>query len=186
MPRPRKDSRKVFTLTEFKDSHRLDRIKIHMMEPERFPLSDSDEEYHQQLLQVYQNCFEEMRQGAAVTWIQENIPGCESKYKSNRLLSDCYEVFAPFVQKNKELRRHILVEKLYWLAERAMQDDDYALAADILAKAGKFEGLDKVDEVQFDPEAVIIPQITISADATLLLPEKTENDEPEDAEYTEE
>lgn len=177
MPRPQKNKPQVYSLREFKSADRLDKIRMRMMEPEHFELNEADEEYLGQLTQAYQACFEEIRIGVAIKWIQENIPGCGSDYKANRVLQDCYELFAPFVRKNKELRRHILVEKFYFLAAKAEEDEDWQLAGEMYSKAGKFEGLDKNDDETLDAAQIAAPQIIISNNPALLRTNQIEDAE---------
>lgn len=191
----------IYSLEDFNKSDRIGRIRMHMIEPERFALNDQDEEYYRQLQQAYQLVFEELRQSIAIKAIQEAIPGAESWHRANRILLDIYELFAPFLKKNKELRRAILVEKLYMMADVAEKkaifeytdsagvkhqgaDQEWMVIAERLySQAGKFEGLDEHDTALIDPDEIQIPSIEITSDPAAFL--AAQNEEAEEAEYDE-
>lgn len=199
----KKESRiEIYSQADFNKADRIGRIRMHMLEPDRFALNDPDEEYYRQLQQAYQLVFEELRQSVAIRAIQETIDGAESWHKANRILQDIYELFAPFLKKNKELRRAILVEKLYMMAKVAESkavfeytdsdgvtqsgaDQEWMVIAERLySQAGKFEGLDEHDTALIDPDEIKIPNIEITSDpAAFLAAQNEEAEEAEDDEY---
>lgn len=171
---------------------------MHMIEPDRFALNDLEDIYYRQLQQAYQLVFEELRQSVAIRTIQEAIPGAESWHMANRVLQDIYELFAPFLKKNKDLRRAILVEKFYMMAKVAESkaifehtDSDgivhqgadkewMEVATRLYELAGKFEGLDEHDTAMIDPDEIQIPSIEITADPAAFLAAQTEEAEEAD------
>lgn len=177
---------------------------MHMLEPEKFCLDDQDERYYRMLQQAYQLVFDELRQSVAIRVIQETIPEAESWYMANRLLRDIYELFAPFVNKNKELRRAILVEKLYHLARVAEKNalvtytdengiqtevansDWMAMAERLYTQAGKFEGLDPREATLLDPDEIQIPAIEITADPQAFIAAQAEESDEEADDYDDE
>jgi len=183
----------IYSLEDFKKADRLGRIRMHMLEPERFALNDQDDIYYRQLQQAYQLVFEELRHSVAIRAIQEAIPGAEMWHRANRILQDIYELFAPFLRKNKDLRRAILVEKLYEMAKVAEKraygsytddqgnvqewaDPDWMVIVERLyTQAGKFEGLDQHDAPLLDPDEIQIPEIEITADPAAFLAAQAEN-----------
>lgn len=180
----------IYSLEDFIKADRIGRIRMHMIEPERFALNDQDDEYYRQLQQAYQLVFDELRQSVAIKAIQEAIPGAESWHRANRILLDIYELFAPFLKKNKELRRAILVEKLYMLADaakskavdpegNALDIEWMAVAERLYSQAGKFEGLDEHDTALIDPDEIQIPSIEITSDPAAFL--AAQNEEAEEA-----
>lgn len=184
----------IYSLEDFNKADRIGRIRMHMLEPDRFALNDQDDEYYRQLQQAYQLVFEELRQSFAIKAIQEAIPGAESWHRANRILQDIYELFAPFLKKNKELRRAILVEKLYMLAKaaeakavdengQATDAEWMAIAERLYSQAGKFEGLDEHDTALIDPDEIQIPAIEITSDPAAFL--DAQNEEVEEADLDE-
>lgn len=177
---------------------------MHMLEPEKFCLDDQDERYYRMLQQAYQLVFDELRQSVAIRVIQETIPEAESWYMANRLLRDIYELFAPFVNKNKELRRAILVEKLYHLARVAEKNalvtytdengiqtevanaEWMAMAERLYTQAGKFEGLDQHEVALIDPDEIQIPAIEITADPQAFIAAQAEESDEEADDYDDE
>lgn len=189
----------IYSLEDFRKADRIGRIRMHMLEPDKFALNDQDDTYYRQLQQAYQLVFEELRQSVAIRAIQEGIPGAESWHMANRILKDIYELFAPFLKKNKELRRAILVEKFYAMAKvaegKAMfeytddegvthqcADQDWMMIAEKLyTQAGKFEGLDQHEVTMLDPDEIQIPEIEITADpAAFLAAQAEESGEADD------
>lgn len=188
----------IYSLEDFLKADRINRIRMYMIEPEKFCLDDADERYYRMLQQAYQLVFDELRQSVAIRVIQETIPEAESWYMANRLLRDIYELFAPFVNKNKELRRAILVEKLYSLARVAEKNalvtytdengvetevansEWMAIAERLYTQAGKFEGLDQHEAPMLDPDEIRIPEIEITADPQAFLAAQTEDSEEAD------
>jgi len=185
----------IYSLEDFKKSDRIGRIRMHMLEPERFVLNDLEETYYRHLQQAYHLVFGELQESVAIRAIQEAIPGAESWYLANRILRDIYELFSPFLQKNRELRRAILVEKLYEMAKAAEKhaygkrpngqeyaDPEWmAIAERLYTQAGKFEGLDQHEAPMLDPDEVQIPHIEITADPAAFLAAQAE-DSGEEAE----
>lgn len=160
-------SLKIYTLQEFTAADRIDRIQMHIMEPKRFILTLTEEEYWRKLQQAYHLCYDELRQSEAIKKIQESVYDCETWYKANRVYADMTAVFGQFVQKNAEFRRQIAVEKLYFFAKKAEDDDDWQLAASIIEKAAKLEGLDKI-QPGFTADDINLPDIEVTSDAEVL------------------
>lgn len=200
----RRSGIEIYSLEDFRKADRLGRIRMHMLEPEKFCLDDQDERYYRMLQQAYQLVFDELRQSVAIRVIQETIPEAESWYMANRLLRDIYELFAPFVNKNKELRRAILVEKLYHLARVAEKNalvtytdekgietevanaDWMEMAQRLYTQAGKFEGLDQHEAALIDPDEIQIPAIEITADPQAFLAAQAEESDEEADDYDDE
>lgn len=199
----RKQSKiEIYSLADFQKADRIDRLRMYMIEPDRFALNNEDLEYYRQLNQAYQLVFDEIRQSVAIRAIQEAVPGAESWHRANAVLRDIYELFAPFFKKNKDLRRAILVEKLYAMAAIAERkahgsyedeegkkhefaDQEWMLVAERLyTQAAKFEGLDQHDVEMLDPDEIRIPVIEITSDpAAFIDAQAKEAEEADDDEW---
>lgn len=164
---------------------------MHMIEPERFVLTDSDENYYRQLQEAYHLVFDELRESVAMKAIMETVQGADSWHRANKLLRDIYTLFSPFVQKNKDLRRAILLEKLYMMADVAQKKAVYSyqseskdgelkemqgadlewmeLAGKLYAQAAKIEGLDSPETQLMNPDDLTIPEIEITSDPAAFL-----------------
>lgn len=173
-------SLRIYSHKDFSKADRIDRIKMHLVEPDRFTLFEHEEDYLRKLTQAYQQCFNELRQSEAVTWIQNNIHGCETWYKANRVFDDMTLVFGHFVNKNLEYRRQIVVERLYFYAAKLEEAENWEAAAKVSEKAAKLEGLDKILP-DFDPDAFEFPEIEVNSNPeTLRLMQADEEAEFED------
>lgn len=192
----------IYSQADFQKADRIGRLRMHMIEPDKFVLNNSDDEYYRQLNQAYQLVFEELRQSVAIRAIQEAIPGAESWFKANAILRDIYELFAPFLVKNKDLRRAILVEKMYAMAQIAESkahgvtkdeetgeeyewaNSEWMLIAERLySQAAKLEGLDQHESAVLDPDEIQIPAIEITSDPAAFIEAQTQ--EAEEAEEDE-
>lgn len=185
----------VYSLADFNKATRLDRIRMHMIEPERFQLDYDDQDYYEGMQKAYHMVFDNMRESQAVKMIQNEITGFETWYKAKRLLSDVQLLFGEFVEKNRDLRRAILVEKLYRMAEKAEQraiftdidengiETEYAdkewieLAAKLYTDAAKIEGLDQHQVPMVNPDEIVIPAIEITSDPQAFLEAQLEEAE---------
>ena len=191
----------IYSLADFQKANRLDRIRMHMLEPERFVLSDDDGEYYRQLQHAYHMVFDELRESVAMKAIMENVPGANTWHRANKVLRDIYELFSPFLKKNKDLRRAIVLEKLYMLADVAQKRavftyTDYKgdqqegadrewmeMAERLLTQAAKIEGLDQPEKAAFDPEELLIPEIEITSDPAAFLASQMEFEDAEFDDY---
>ena len=174
----------VYKAEDFKEADRLGRMLMYMIEPERaeFQLNHEDEVYYGQLLRAYQNCYGHLRRSVSIRWIQEHIPRCESPYKANRVFADMQQLFGHFIDKNKELQKQALIERLYLHAEKieaaaekleAEEKWEPAAylrerAASVLEKAAKMEGLDQIED-GFDPSEFELPEIEVTSDPAVLV-----------------
>lgn len=162
-----------------------------MIEPDRFVLNDQDDVYYRQLQEAYHLVFDELRESVAMKAIMENVRGCDTWHRANKVMRDIYTLFSPFVQKNKDLRRAILLEKLYLMADVAQKKAVYEylsedkegnvvknqgadlewmeLAGKLYAQAAKIEGLDAPEVSVMDPDDLTIPEIEITSDPQAFL-----------------
>lgn len=162
-----------------------------MIEPDRFVLNDSDEKYYRQLQTAYHLVFDELRESVAMKAIMEQVPGADTWHRANRILRDIYALFSPFVQKNKDLRRAILLEKLYMMADVAQKNAVFKyeaqdpegnniekegadlewmeVAGKLYAQAAKIEGLDQPEVSMLNPDEITIPAIEITSDPNAFL-----------------
>jgi hypothetical protein len=185
---------------------------MHMIEPDRFVLNDSDDTYYRQLQEAYHLVFDELRESVAMKAIMHTVQGADTWHRANRILRDIYTLFSPFVQKNKDLRRTILLEKLYLMADVAQKKAVFVykdsegkehegadiewmeLAGKLFAQAAKIEGLDQAEISTMNPDDLEIPEIEITSDPAAFLAaqagedgdEYLEVEDPEEVDYPEE
>lgn len=187
----------IYSLSDFKKADRLDRIRMHMVEPERFVLDDQDEQYAMDLEHAWLLVSNETRESVAIRLIQNKVPGAESWYRANRILRDIETLYSPFITKNRDLQRRRVVEKLYAMAEiaekKAMWTDEdgnecadkewIVIAQKLYLEAAQLEGLHQDNAPPIDPDDLVIPEIEITSDPQAFLEAQTEG--AEDIEYDE-
>jgi hypothetical protein len=181
----------IYSIKQFTEANRLDRIRMHMIEPERFELNNPDWEYYQALQQAFALVYNELRESVAVQAIRSNIAGYDNFATAQNLLRDCLTLYGSFMVKNKDARRAMMLEKLYELAEiaqrKAVEFEDpewMELAGNLYAKAAAIEGLDKHEQSMPDPDELQIPALEITSDPTAFL--ESQNDTTDDDEYDDE
>ena len=175
---------------------------MHMIEPDKFLLNDQDENYYRQLQEAYHLVFDELRESVAIKAIMLNVPGADTWHRANKIIRDIYTLFSPFVQKNTVLRRAIMLEKIYMMADVAQKKAIYEyketdpegkevkvqgadiewmeLAGKLYAQAAKIEGLDNPEISVIDPDSIEIPEIVITSDPQAFINAQKYIEEPED------
>lgn len=199
----------IYSLADFQKADRLDRIRMHMIEPERFVLNDQDEVYYLQLQEAWLLVSNEVREAVAIRLIQDKVDGCETYYKANRVLRDVEALFAPFLSKNRTIQRARIIEKMYLFAEKAeskaiwtdeegleyVDQEWLMLAQKFYREAAEMEGLNKIEESMLDADDIEIPEIEITSDPQAFLAMQTGiedvefddyPDDPEEGEQDEE
>lgn len=153
-----------------------------MVEPDRFVLNDEDHAYYRQLMDAWRLVSDEMREGVAIRIIQNEVFGAESWYKANRILRDVESLFSPFMERNRELQRRKVIDRLYAYAETAhkkaiveldgeeiVSQDWLILAQKFLKDAAEMEGLGQDGTPPIDPDDIVIPEIEITSDPSAFI-----------------
>lgn len=168
----------IYSLADFQKASRIDRIRMSMVEPDRFVLDNDDYDYYRQLMAAWHLVSNECRESVALRLIQNEVDGAESWYKANRILRDVEELFAPFMERNRELQRRKVIDRLYAYAEIAhnkavykdeedkeqVDKDWIQLAQRFLKDAAEMEGLSMEGAPPIDPDSIVIPEIEITSD----------------------
>lgn len=169
---------KILEEPEFKSASRLDRFRLCLLDQALEPLLTNQEyEQWQRIQMVFALCFKQYDQTKAIRVIRNQVPGADHYATAKRLYDDMCEIYGPLQRRNKEMARSILVQRLWSLGVRLEQRGDLVEAGEMFEKAGKFEGLDKHDEADFDPADIELPAITISNDPRFINAEEVEYDD---------
>lgn len=173
----------IYSLADFQNASRIDRIRMSMVEPDRFVLGNDDEDYYRQLMTAWHLVSNECRESVALRLIQNEVDGAESWYKANRILRDVEELFAPFMERNRELQRRKVIDRLYAYADIAdkkaickdengleqIDKDWIQLAQKFLKDAAEMEGLSMDGAPPLDPDDFIIPEVEITSDPSAFI-----------------
>ena len=148
-------------------------------------LTDQEHEHWTRLQQVFALCFKQFDQTSAIRVIRRHVAGAERYEVAKRLYDDMGEIYGPFQKRNKDLARAILVQRLWSLGIRLEKEGKFTEAAEVFEKAGKFEGLDKHDVQEFNPDDIQLPVPVITNDPRWANAEEAEHEEIDDDEKDE-
>lgn len=171
--------------SEFRQASRVEKLQLVLREIQLEAwLSQPDFEYWQRLQQVFALTFKQFDQTKAIRVIRNQVPGAERYEVARRLYEDMASVYGPFMKRNKDLARAILIQRLWSIGVRLEQQGLLVEAAEAFEKAGKFEGLDKHEHFELDPDDIKLPEIHITNDPRYANAEEAEivedNEEGED------
>lgn len=174
-------SLKILNDADWKQANRLERLGMVLREPDlETRLTNQEWEHWQRLQEVFALCFKQFDQAKAIRVIRSHIEGAERYEVAKRLYDDMCEVYGPVQKRNKDLARSILVQRLWSLGVRLEKAGKFEAAAEAYEKAGKFEGLDKHDAAEFDPEDIILPTPVITNDPRYANAEDVEYEDTDD------
>ena len=189
----------IYSLADFQKADRIDRIRMHMIEPDRFILGNDDQDYYHQLQDAWRLVSNEMRESVSIRLIQEQVDGAESWFKANRLLRDLEALFAPFLDQNRELQKRKVIDRLYKYAEiadkKAVYQDEAGndvvdqewlkIAQQFTKDAAEMDGLGADGAAPLNPDEFQIPDFEITSDPQAFLDAQTEEIDAEEYEFDE-
>lgn len=180
-------SLKILDDADWKQMSRLERLSLVLREPDlETRLTNQEWEHWQRLQEVFALCFKQFDQPKAIRVIRSHIAGAERYEVAKRLYDDMCEVYGPVQKRNKDLARAILVQRLWSLGVRLEKAGKFLEAAEVFEKAGKIEGLDKHDAVEFDPDDIVLPIPVITNDPRFANAEDIEYESTDDEDEQEE
>lgn len=146
-------------------------------------LTHQEYEHWQRIQMVFALCFKQYDQTKAIRVIRNQVAGAEAYATAKRLYDDMCDIYGPLQRRNKDMARAILVQRIWSLGVRLEQQGLLVEAGEMFEKAGKFEGLDKHDEAEFDPADIEIPVPIITNDPRYANAEEIEAEyDPEEGE----
>lgn len=169
---------RLYKQSDWKSASRLERIYIHLMQPEDFALSEKDEDYHEDLKVIFVIIQDELNSSAAIPKIRDVLPNIGSDARLYRMISDCKELYGNIVDSNKKFDRYVVGQKFIEIYKKALEAKEIDVARLALYNYTKLMGLDQPDE-GFDPESINLPTIVFSDDPKLLNAEDVEYEDLE-------
>lgn len=173
-------SKQAFSLEDFKNATRIEKMYIYMMYPEKFVLHESQYRWFLKVQKAFALCSQEVSRTAAIRKIQNNIVGLEDYKAANKAYNDMQELYGNFIQQNKEFRRQLYIERHLALAKKAKKEGDLTEQRLNIEAAAKLEQFDKQEAL--NPADLKIPEVTFSTDINVL---KAASQEAEDMDYEE-
>lgn len=157
---------------------RLQRIYLYVMEPTVFGrcISKYDLE-HLDRMQVALSLFQHyMSESKVEKALVKAIKSLRSVAEVRPIIRDCKELFGDMMERDKDFDRMILRERLYKIAERAKDSEDYDTERKCIDSIMKLDGLDKHESVDAVPE-LKLPKIVFSNNISALLESDAEEAE---------
>lgn len=93
--------------------------------------------------------------------------GC-SRAQAYRYVSDAKSVFGDVIKNHKEAKRFLIEEDLMRLQQRAIKNNDGDLELRVIAQRIKISGINKNDELRFNPEKLQAQTYIIKADPAVI------------------
>lgn len=153
----------MYTQADFDNASGIvERVIIHLDQPRKFVLSESERRHFERLRIVFGIMMQVNTQRARMRRISQVIPVSERSVV--RYMSEAKELFVDMMRVDRDWERHFLKEKLYGLAQKAEEAGDVETAMKCLDKVIKLEGYDREDS-GIKPDDIQLPTLIFTADA---------------------
>jgi len=165
---------RVFTDAAFKNAGKVERMYIHMMNPEFFMLTDTEASRLEQLKDCFALVNHTVSPTEQIRLILETIREIDSWEMANKLKNEMEQLFGDIVTRNRDYTRTLYINKLRELSVLAERDEDYAEARRCIVAAAKLDHMDLPEQQKFDPEMNKIPKAIFTNDISDLEIEEAE------------
>lgn len=138
------NKRRVFTEAEYAAADPVERIYMHLLQPDELHLNKYDAQRLDYLKTAFAiaceeaSGFERIRKMTAVTGLSER--------NAHQYILDSIRLFGDVLKVNKDLEKAVIREKLIKLAELAHEKKDYETELKCWTQITKLFGLDKPDQ----------------------------------------
>lgn len=166
---------KIYSQADFDAAQGIvERIIIHLDQPRKFLLSESERRHFERLRIVFGIMMHASTQRERIKRISAVIPVSERTVC--RYMAEAKELFVDMVHVDREFERHFIKEKLYALMAKAQAADDIENAMKCLGMIIKMQGYDREDS-GIKPEEITLPTLIFTSNPAAL----TQNIEYEEA-----
>jgi cell division protein ZapA (FtsZ GTPase activity inhibitor) len=121
-----KKQRQIFTIEDWKEANRLERLYIHLLQPDDFELDYEDEDYLDALKQVWTILGKTMAKMKQVSRIVDLI-GVTTR-TAFKYIDDAQALFGEILKTDAEMELSVMKERYYRLADKAEKSGDYDTA----------------------------------------------------------
>ena len=168
---------RVFTDKMFKNASAIERMYIHMMEPERFVLNNTDHVRLEEIKDCFALVSDKISNAEQIKLILETIPSIETWESANKLLREMESLFGDVVTRNREYTRTLYINKLRELAAKAEDEGNITEARRCIQAAAKLDHMDIPEQQKIDPNQFKIPEVTFTTDVSALQAEDVETED---------
>ncbi len=156
----RRSKPRVYSQADWDTADRFGKILIHLMEPDKWPLNNRDEEYLKRMRQVWAIMVENGSQRTRVKMIGEVMGINERNVKA--LMEDAQAFFGDLLSVDSALEKAVIAEQYWLLYEKAYGGGDYDTASKVLEKLVKLRGYDREDG-GIKREDLVLPEIEFTS-----------------------
>jgi len=121
-----KRRKQIFTIDDWKQADRIERLYIYLLQPDDFELSYEDEEYLDCLKQVWTILGKTMAKMKQVSRIVDMI-GVTTR-TAFKYIDDAQALFGEILKTDAEVELAVMKERYYRLADKAEKDGDFDTA----------------------------------------------------------
>lgn len=168
--------KRTYSQADWDAADRFGKILIHLMEPDKWPLNNRDEEYLKRMRQVWAIMVENGSQRARVKLISEAVGINERNVKA--LMEDAQAFFGDLLSVDSVLEKGVIAEKYWTLHDMAMENEDYEGAAKMLDRITRLKGYDREDG-GIKREDLVLPEIIFTSNPKALTASAEEGEEIE-------
>jgi hypothetical protein len=148
------------------------------MQPDRFPLNTRDEEFLEQMRQVWAIMVDVNVQRERIILISQLLQVNERRVRD--IIQDAQLLFGDLLKVDAEFEKSLIKERLWKLHDVALEAGDYETAGKMLERITRLQGYDREDG-GIKREDIALPQIIFSSNPKAL----TDNIEADYAESEE-
>ncbi len=185
MPSKRRSTKLLFELTEFKKATKVERMYMHLLDPFRYQLRDSEDEYLKVLTEAYSIICEGRPTRESRRIVRERLEG-RTSYRTTAIIKDCQDLYGRFEEVNQRVQAGIYRDKLQLLAKKAEQiaeiAENEADAISAIKEARRcYESLislDQANKIELNKDIdTNLPEIEFTESLSLSLGEHAEDAE---------
>lgn len=181
----------VYTDTDFKNASTLERFALHMQEPDRFELTDSEDKHLELLRQAFAILCKDDTYGSAAKKIKKIDPYISDR-RSIKIINEARALFGDSIKTNRTADRFFRIERLKAVIKKMEkilnskfeETADKIEAAKVIERCqrtiGTFQGVHIHDASAIDPDTIKLPSVRFTTS-----PKALANPEIEDAEIDE-
>jgi hypothetical protein len=157
---------RVFTQGEFDRSGRLERLLIHMLDPQ-FHLNPTEERQLSELTRVYELIGDKISRAESIQAIINDFQ-CTRAHAAN-LFADSSRLYGQMLRVDKKYDRAVIREKLARLAEKAETADDLAESRKCYEAIVKLDALHEHEDEDAKPATDTAPTQVVFTSVTKTL-----------------
>lgn len=171
--------KRVFSDEEFRDADQMNKILIHLINPHKFILTDTDECKLEQLQKCYGILCTNLNESATMAKLKKEFP----QYKPSRIreiIKETETFYGNQTEQNKALERKKFEEMLKRLIEKSVEAGEYNAASRFTKQLAELKEFNKA-EAPISPHSFPVPTfVRMSSNASLLKLDKAEDAQIDD------